>query len=178
MLVGQHAYHLWRNAHSISLSIFDFFFFCCWVVRALWIFWILIFYQYMICKYFLLFHSLPFYFINYVLRCSEVLKFGVVLLVYFCFCFLCHTRHLMILICIALMAKDLHILKGFPGGLDSKESAFNARSLGLIPGLGISPGGGNGNPFQYSCRDNPLTEQPDGLHTVHGVAKSRTWLSN
>ena len=107
----------------------------------------------MICKYFLLFHSLPFYFINYVLRCSEVLKFGVVLFVYFCFCCLCHTRHLMILICIALMAEDLHILKGFPGGLDSQESAFNERSPGLIPGLGRSPGGGNGNPFQYSCME-------------------------
>ena len=76
------------------------------------------------------------------------------------------------------MAKDLHILKGFPGGSDSRESACNARSPGLIPGLGRSPGGGNGNPLQYSCWNNPLTEQSDGLHTVHGVAKSQTLLSN
>ena len=38
---------------------------------------------------------------------------------------------------------------GFPGGSDGKESAYNARDLGLIPGSGRSPGEGNGNPFQY-----------------------------
>ena len=36
-----------------------------------------------------------------------------------------------------------------------KESAFSARDLGLIPGLGRSPRGGNGNPLQYSCLENP-----------------------
>ena len=40
---------------------------------------------------------------------------------------------------------------GFPGGSESKESACNAGDLGLIPGLGRSPGEGNGNPLQYSC---------------------------
>ena len=44
---------------------------------------------------------------------------------------------------------------GFPGGSDSQESACNAGDLGLIPGLGRSPGGGHGNPFQYSCLENP-----------------------
>ena len=39
----------------------------------------------------------------------------------------------------------------FPGGSDSKESAYNAGDLGLIPGSGKSPGKGNGNPFQCSC---------------------------
>ena len=43
---------------------------------------------------------------------------------------------------------------GFPGGSDGKESAFNVRDLGLIPGLGRSPGGGHGNPLQYSCLEN------------------------
>ena len=43
---------------------------------------------------------------------------------------------------------------GFPGGSDSKESACNAGDLGLIPVLGRSPGGGHGNPFQYSCLEN------------------------
>ena len=42
-----------------------------------------------------------------------------------------------------------------PGGPDSKESACNAGDLGLIPGLGRSPGGGHGNPLQYSCLENP-----------------------
>ena len=40
---------------------------------------------------------------------------------------------------------------GFPGGSDGKESAFNAGDPGLIPGLGRSPGEGNGNPLQNSC---------------------------
>ena len=44
---------------------------------------------------------------------------------------------------------------GFPGGWDGKESASNAGDLGSIPGLGRSPGGGHGNPFQYSCAENP-----------------------
>ena len=38
---------------------------------------------------------------------------------------------------------------GFPGGSDGKESACNARDLGLIPGLGRSPGEGNGNPPKF-----------------------------
>ena len=40
---------------------------------------------------------------------------------------------------------------GFPGGSDGKESACNAGNLGSIPGLGKSPGEGNGYPLQYSC---------------------------
>ena len=44
---------------------------------------------------------------------------------------------------------------GFPGGSDAKESACNAGNLGLIPGLGRSPGGEHGNPLQYSCLENP-----------------------
>ena len=45
---------------------------------------------------------------------------------------------------------------GFPGGLDGKESACNARDPGLIPGLGGSPGEGNGHPLQYFCLENPM----------------------
>ena len=43
----------------------------------------------------------------------------------------------------------------FPGGSDGKESACNVEDLGLIPGLGRSPGGGYGNPLQYSCLGKP-----------------------
>ena len=43
-----------------------------------------------------------------------------------------------------------------PGGSDSKASAYNAGDPGLIPGLGRSPGEGNGNPLQYSCLENPI----------------------
>ena len=44
---------------------------------------------------------------------------------------------------------------GFPGRSDGKQSACNAGNLGSIPGLGRSPGGGHGNPLQYSCLENP-----------------------
>ena len=44
---------------------------------------------------------------------------------------------------------------GFPGGLDGKETIYNAGDPGSIPGLGGSPGEGNGNPLQYPCRENP-----------------------
>ena len=44
----------------------------------------------------------------------------------------------------------------FPGGSDSKESAWNAGVLGLILGSGRSSGEGNSNPLQYSCQENPM----------------------
>ena len=62
---------------------------------------------------------------------------------------------------------------GFPGRSDSKESACNEGDSGLIPGLGSSPGKGNGNPLQYSSLRNPMHRGP-WQATVHGVAKSRT----
>ena len=45
---------------------------------------------------------------------------------------------------------------GFPGGSDGKESACSVRDPGSVPGLGRSPGVGNGNSFQYSCLENPM----------------------
>ena len=56
-------------------------------------------------------------------------------------------------------------------------SAYNVGDPGSIPGLGRSSGEGNGNPLQYSCLENPM----DGgawWAAVHGVAKSRTQLSD
>ena len=50
----------------------------------------------------------------------------------------------------------LYTLIGFPGGLDSKDSACNAGDLGSIPRLGRSSGEGNGNPPQYSCLENSM----------------------
>ena len=66
---------------------------------------------------------------------------------------------------------------GFPGISDVKESACNAGDPGSIPGSGRSPGEGNGNPLQDSCLENPMDR---GLcqATVHGVAQSRTPLSD
>ena len=64
---------------------------------------------------------------------------------------------------------------GFPGGSDSKESACHTGDVGLIPGLGRSPGEGNGNPLQYSCLENPL-DRGAWQAIVHRVAKSQTRL--
>ena len=63
-------------------------------------------------------------------------------------------------------------------GLDSKESACNAGDMGLIPGSGRSPEGGNGNQeFQYSCLGKPMDRRA-WQATVHGVAESQTQLSD
>ena len=60
---------------------------------------------------------------------------------------------------------------GFPDGSAGKNPPANAGEAGLIPGLGRSPGGGNGNPLQYSCLGNPM-DRGAWLATVHGVLKS------
>ena len=79
---------------------------------------------------------------------------------------------------------DLHELndhsspiKDFPGGSDSKLSAYNAGDPCSIPGLERSPREGNGTPLQYSCLGNPM----DGGYwqaIAHAVTKSWTRLSN
>ena len=66
---------------------------------------------------------------------------------------------------------------GFPGGSDGKESTYNAGDLGSIPGLGRSPRGEHGNPFQYSCLENSM-DRGAWQATVHVVTKSQTQLSN
>ena len=59
--------------------------------------------------------------------------------------------------------------EGFPGGSDGRESARNVGDLGSIPGLGRSPGGGHGNPLQYSFLENPM----DRGATVYGSQRVR-----
>ena len=54
-----------------------------------------------------------------------------------------------------------------------KESACNVRDLGLIPGLGRSPGGGHGNTLQYSCLENPM-DRGVWWTAVHGTTESDT----
>ena len=54
---------------------------------------------------------------------------------------------------------DIYLKRGIPGGSEGKASACNAGDLGLIPGLGRSPGEGNGNPLQYSCLENPMDRE-------------------
>ena len=58
-----------------------------------------------------------------------------------------------------------------------KESACNAGDLGLMPGLGRSPGEGHGNPLQYSCLENSM-DRGTRWATVHGISKSWTQLSD
>ena len=65
---------------------------------------------------------------------------------------------------------------GFPGASDGKESARNAEDSGSIPGSGRSPGGGNGNPLQYSCLGNTV-DRGAWWATVQRVTKSQTQLS-
>ena len=65
-------------------------------------------------------------------------------------------------------------MRSFPGGSVVKNPPTNERDsgdMGSIPGLGRYPGGGNGNPLQYSCLGNPL-ERGAWRATVHGVAES------
>ena len=77
--------------------------------------------------------------------------------------------------CLQLFAATLLIVakwKGFPGGSAGRESACSVGDLGSIPGLGRSPGEGEGHPLQFSGLENSVDS------TVHGVAKSQTPLSN
>ena len=74
----------------------------------------------------------------------------------------------------------MYIYQGFPGGSVVKNlsaSAGDTRDAGLIPGLGRSPGGGNGNPLQYFCLENSM-DRGAWWAAVHGVVKSWTRLSN
>ena len=58
-----------------------------------------------------------------------------------------------------------------------KNPPTNAGDVGLVPGSGMSPAGGNGNPLQYSCLENP-TDRGAWWATGHGVAKTQIQLSN
>ena len=53
----------------------------------------------------------------------------------------------------------IHTVKDFPSGSDGKVSDYNVGDPGLIPGLGRSSRGGNGNPPQYSCLENPMDRE-------------------
>ena len=64
-------------------------------------------------------------------------------------------------------------LWGFPGGSVVKNPPVNVGDAGLIPGLGRSPGEGNGNPLQYSCLGNPM-DRGTWQATVHGATKNHT----
>ena len=68
---------------------------------------------------------------------------------------------------------------GFPDGVVVKDLPGNAgdtRDMGLIPGLGRSPGGGHGNPLQYSCLENSMDSSWQAIGVCR-LAKSQTRLS-
>ena len=71
------------------------------------------------------------------------------------------------------MSAGKKFLWGFPDGSVYKESDYNVGDIGnksSIPGSGSTPRGGNGNPFQYSCLENPMNRE--ALWTpVHGVTR-------
>ena len=73
-------------------------------------------------------------------------------------------------------SKGLSNRLGFPGVSVEKNPPANSGDAGSIPGSGRSPGGGNGNPLQYSCLDNSMARGTQRA-TVHGVAKS-SWSTN
>ena len=70
-----------------------------------------------------------------------------------------------------------HISEGFPGSSDGKKSALNAGDLGLIHGLGRSPGEENGYPLQYSFLEDSM-DRGACQAVVHGVRKTWTRLSD
>ena len=80
-------------------------------------------------------------------------------------------RHSISVITAFQLKSSAQLRRGFACSSVGKESAYNAGDLGSIPGLGKSPGKGNGNPFQYSCLENPL--EPARLLCPWGH-KSRT----
>ena len=79
-----------------------------------------------------------------------------------------------IIVCVCM-----YVYMGFPGGSLVKNppaKTGDAGDMGLIPGLGRFPGG-NGNPLQYSCLENPLDRRA-WWATVHGDTESRTQLGD
>ena len=84
-----------------------------------------------------------------------------------------HSIHKKHSICGLYMYSDIWQLSG----KESVCSAGDARDLGLIPGLGRSPGEGNGHPLSILAWEIPWTKEPGGLHSI-GLQKSQTLLSN
>ena len=78
--------------------------------------------------------------------------------------FLLHLHHY---ICFFWTSQVVQVVKNPPA------TAEDIRDVGLIPGLGRSPGGGHGNPLQYSCLENPM-DRGVWQDTIHRVTKS--WL--
>ena len=71
----------------------------------------------------------------------------------------------------------MFIILSFPAGSVVKNLTANAGDMGMILGSGKFPGGWNGNPLQYSCLGNPMTEEPGGLQTVEPQRVRHDWVT-
>ena len=60
---------------------------------------------------------------------------------------------------------------GFPGGSTGKEFAYGVGDLGLVPGLGRSPGEGNGNPLQYYALENSMDCTVYGVDCIESMGR-------
>ena len=95
----------------------------------------------------------------------------------------CHLSYIALCVKWKFFVFSFHItlFRIAPGGTVVKNLPANAGELSrdesLIPVLGRSPGGGNGNPLQYSCLENSMDRRA-WWAIVHRVSKSRTWLSD
>ena len=90
------------------------------------------------------------------------------------------SSHILLTIILALNLKVFSfscLFSGLPWWLSGKESTCNAGDPASIPESGRSPGGGHGNPLQYSCLENPM-DGGASWAAVHGVTKSWTQLSD
>ena len=92
---------------------------------------------------------------------------------YILYMWLVQSRHFVFISYLMLIKLNL----GFSGGSDGKQSACNAGDQSSVRGLGRSPGEENGNLLQCSCLENSMDRRA-WWAIVHGVAKSRTQLSN
>ena len=68
--------------------------------------------------------------------------------------------------CYSAIERRHEATRRFPGDAVAKNPCANAGDVSLIPGSGRSPGGGHGSPSQYSCLENPWTEEPGGLQSM------------
>ena len=81
-------------------------------------------------------------------------------------------HHVCVCVCVCVCV-FVCMCMGFPGGSDGKESTFNRGDSGSTPGLGRSPGEGNGFPIMFSCLENSMGRGA-WWATVQGLAKSQT----
>ena len=102
--------------------------------------------------------------------CVCVCVYTLCICAYVCVCVCTYTHSISEYPCYSLIRNFSVFFWDFPCSSVSKESACNARNLGLIPGLGRSHGEGNGNPLQYSCLENPMDREA-WWATVHGATR-------